>query len=200
MVVVAGHLYPIAKENGSPIIIGYTLPILKEPYCCYEAWGSGIEVTSKSGPSPVVSPAAATVQAFKEHRKRQNADRLAAGKEWKGADNKDNDHVFTAAWGEPIHPDTVSSLMASVIARHNKVNSAATLPPARRHDLRHIHATTLLLAGVPVDVVAARLGHADPSITLRVYAHVINEQLVEAADIFAKQITAAQEGRCKQTL
>jgi hypothetical protein len=31
----------------------------------------------------------------------------------------------------------------------------------------------------------------DPSITLRVYAHVINEQLVEAADIFAKQITAA---------
>jgi integrase len=39
--------------------------------------------------------------------------------------------------------------------------------------------------------VAARLGHADPSITLRVYAHVINEQLVKAADIFAKQITAA---------
>jgi integrase len=40
----------------------------------------------------------------------------------------------------------------------------------------------LLLAGVPVHVVAARLGHADPSITLRVYAHVVNEQLAEAAD------------------
>ncbi|GAB3990184.1 hypothetical protein GCM10029978_117390 [Actinoallomurus acanthiterrae] len=65
------------------------------------------------------------------------------------------------------------------------------LPPARLHDLRHIHATMLLLAGVAVHVVAARLGHADPSITLRVYAHVINEQFVEAADIFAKQITAA---------
>jgi integrase len=43
----------------------------------------------------------------------------------------------------------------------------------------------------PVHVVAARLGHADPSITLRVYAHVINEQLVKAADIFARQINAA---------
>jgi integrase len=32
--------------------------------------------------------------------------------------------------------------------------------------------------------------HTDPSITLQVYAHVINEQLVEAADIFAKQIAA----------
>jgi integrase len=36
-----------------------------------------------------------------------------------------------------------------------------------------------------------RLGHADPAITLRVYAHVINEQLVEAADIFARQISGA---------
>ena len=29
---------------------------------------------------------------------------------------------------------------------------------------------TSLLAGVPVHVVAARLGHADPAVTLRVYA------------------------------
>jgi integrase len=37
-------------------------------------------------------------------------------------------------------------------------------------------------------VVAARLGHADPSITLRVYAHVISDQLTEAADIFARAV------------
>jgi integrase len=41
------------------------------------------------------------------------------------------------------------------------------------YDLRRIHATTLLLSGVPVHVVAGRLGHAGPAITLRVYAHVI---------------------------
>jgi hypothetical protein len=34
---------------------------------------------------------------------------------------------------------------------------------------------------------AALLGHADPSIALRVYAHVINGKLVEAGDIFAQR-------------
>ena len=60
----------------------------------------------------------------------------------------------------------------------------------RTHDLRHVHATTLLLAGAPVHVVAARLGHADPSITLRVYAHVISNQRSEAADTFAQAMQA----------
>jgi integrase len=55
----------------------------------------------------------------------------------------------------------------------------------RLHDLRHVHATPLLKAGVPVHVVAARLGHADPAITLRVYAHVLRDQAVEVAQIFA---------------
>jgi hypothetical protein len=39
-------------------------------------------------------------------------------------------------------------------------------------------------------VEAARLGHADPSITLRVHAHVIGEQLAEAAVIFACAVEA----------
>jgi integrase len=41
-----------------------------------------------------------------------------------------------------------------------------------------------------VHVVAARLGHAGPWITLRVYAHVIGEQLVEAAAIFTRAVEA----------
>ena len=61
---------------------------------------------------------------------------------------------------------------------------------ARLHDLRHLHATTLLLSGVPVHVVAARLGHADPAITLRVYPHVIRSAEA-AADIFADAVNAA---------
>jgi hypothetical protein len=40
--------------------------------------------------------------------------------------------------------------------------------------------------GVPVHVVAARLGHADPAITLRVYAHVIRSAEVAAAEVFAR--------------
>jgi integrase len=73
------------------------------------------------------------------------------------------------------------------------------LPHARLHDLRHIHATTLLLSGVPVHVVAARLGHADPAITLRVYAHVIRT-VEAAADILAKAVKAAYSARTGRPL
>jgi len=49
------------------------------------------------------------------------------------------------------------------------------------------------LAGEPVHVVAARLGHADPSVTLRVYAHVIRDQADDASDVFARSIPVAEE-------
>jgi len=35
--------------------------------------------------------------------------------------------------------------------------------------------TTLLVTGVPVHIVAARVGHADPAVTLRIYSHVLRE-------------------------
>jgi integrase len=150
--------------------------------------GQRIEGTTKGGRSRTVGIDRGTVQVLKEHRKRQAGERLTVGPEWRGT----GDYVFTSAWGDPIHPDTVSSLMAVLIKRYNErqigERAAEPLPSARLHDLRHVHATTLLRAGVPVHVVAARLGHADPSITLRVYAHVISEQLAEAAAIFARAV------------
>jgi integrase len=118
-------------------------------------------------------------------RRRLERVKPEVGPEWCGTD----DSVFSIAWGKPIHPDTVSSLMTALIGSHHDQRDES-LPHARLHDLRHVHATTLLLAGVPVHVVAARLGHADPSITLRVYAHVISDQLTEAADIFARAVAA----------
>jgi hypothetical protein len=46
--------------------------------------GERIEGTTKSGRSRVVSIDADTVQTIKNHRQRQDADRLAAGDEWEG--------------------------------------------------------------------------------------------------------------------
>jgi integrase len=51
----------------------------------------------------------------------------------------------------------------------------------RFHDLRHTHASNLLRDGVPVNVVSRRLGHAEPSITLNVYSHVLPGMQEEAA-------------------
>jgi integrase len=152
--------------------------------------GTRIEGTTKSGRSRTVSIDDGTVQVLKEQRARQAEERLTAGPDWMGSD----DYVFTTGWGGPVHPDTVSSLIGGLIRAHNVTagegGAGELLPHARLHDLRHVHATTLLLAGVPVHVVAARLGHADPSVTLRVYAHVIRDQVAAAADIFARSIQA----------
>jgi integrase len=155
--------------------------------------GARIEGTTKSGRSRTVSVDAGTVQVLNEHRARQVEERLTAGPSWLAGD----DYVFTTGWGAPVHPDAVSSLVADLIKAHNATvrdgGVGELLPTARPHDLRHIHATTLLLAGVPVHVVAARLGHADPSVTLRVYAHVIRDQVADAADIFARSIRGGDE-------
>ena len=43
----------------------------------------------------------------------------------------------------------------------------------RLHDLRHFSATQAIAGGHDIRAVAARLGHADASMTLRVYAHAI---------------------------
>lgn len=49
----------------------------------------------------------------------------------------------------------------------------ARLPATVRfHDLRHTHATLLLEAGQHAKLVAHRLGHSSPAITLALYAHV----------------------------
>jgi integrase len=53
----------------------------------------------------------------------------------------------------------------------------------RLHDLRHFTATRLIAAGVPVRTVSGRLGHANPSTTLSVYAH-----FVEASDQAAASV------------
>jgi integrase len=50
----------------------------------------------------------------------------------------------------------------------------------RFHDLRGSHATQLLRRGIPVDVVARRLGH-DPYTLLKSYAKVITTDHVTVA-------------------
>ena len=48
--------------------------------------------------------------------------------------------------------------------------------PLRLHDARHTFASHALAAGKSVRWVAAQLGHANPELTLRVYAHVLREE------------------------
>jgi len=49
---------------------------------------------------------------------------------------------------------------------------AKIVPAVTFHQLRHTHASSLAMAGVPMGVIAAQLGHADTRITEKHYAHL----------------------------
>jgi integrase len=53
--------------------------------------------------------------------------------------------------------------------------------PFRFHDLRHLSATEMVGQGMDPRTVATRLGHANPSVTLAVYAHAVDARDRDAA-------------------
>ena len=60
------------------------------------------------------------------------------------------------------------------------------------HSLRHFTATTLAAEGVGIRTIAGRLGHANPGITLRTYAHFLDAADREAADAIGAALAGLQ--------
>ena len=74
--------------------------------------GERVNGTTKSGRTRVVSIDDETVAVLRQRKADQAAEQLKAGDSWRGT--KDG-YVFTTGWGEPIYPDTVTSLMTKLI-------------------------------------------------------------------------------------
>ncbi|UTR06653.1 tyrosine-type recombinase/integrase [Alkalihalobacillus sp. LMS6] len=62
------------------------------------------------------------------------------------------------------------------------------MPSIRFHDLRHTHATLMLLQGIPVKVVAERLGYSSIITTLDTYNHLLPSIQRDAVTIFSKNL------------
>jgi integrase len=129
-----------------------------------------------------------TVDVLRTWRKAQDAERQA----W-GAAYLDSGYVFTAEDGEPIHADHMAN-------RYDRLVAAAPVPILHFHGLRHTHATLLLKAGVPVHVVAQRLGHSSPALTLSIYSHVLPRQQAAAAAAFARLVKASACRECGEPM
>lgn len=61
------------------------------------------------------------------------------------------------------------------------------------HDLRHMHASLLLKAGVHPKVVTERLGHSSITITLDRYSHLFPTMQHEAAEKLDDLLKAADK-------
>jgi len=107
---------------------------------------------------------------------RQDAEKAEAGSAW----NPQN-LVFCSNVGTVIEPRRVCTTM-------DKITDAAELPRFTFHALRHTFATRMLEANVPAKVVQDVLGHADVTLTLNTYSHVIgstaHEQMAKINGLF----------------
>jgi integrase len=81
---------------------------------------------------------------------------------------------------EPIRPDFLTKFTIRM-ARAAKVDT-------HLHALRHFSASQAIAAGYDPVTVGGRLGHADPSITLRVYSHVLEHRDRELAAALGKTL------------
>jgi len=110
------------------------------------------------------------------HKDRQDAEKADAGSAWNA-----KDYVFCSNVGTAIEPRRLNTTM-------NKITDAAGLSRFTFHSLRHTFATRMLEAEVPAKVVQDVLGHADVTLTLNTYSHVIgstaHEQMSKINGLF----------------
>jgi integrase len=125
--------------------------------------------TTKTGQERRVGIGPRTVEVLKAHRVRQREERLAA-----------------RSWVDPglVFPNTKGKIRRrdSVVRSLRRLLEEAGIPTdVRFHDLRHTAGTLALRQGLPLHTVSKMLGHSDPAMTLRRYAHVLDDMHDAAA-------------------
>ncbi len=87
----------------------------------------------------------------------------------------DNDFVCKRMDGSLFRPDYIPKAFKKLLRE-------AGLPEISFHDLRHTHASMLLLAGENPKVVQERLGHSSIQVTLDTYSHLMPSMQKSAAE------------------
>jgi integrase len=121
-----------------------------------------------------------TVEALRYHRVKQAEERLALG-----LGRNENGLVFLSPLGEPIRPRNFTKEFSRQV-------TVANIGKVTFHGLRHTHITHLLKSGVPIKVVSERAGHANITITLSIYAHVLPNMQEDAAAVMDASLQAIE--------
>jgi integrase len=115
--------------------------------------------TAKSRRLVALPPSATIV--LRKHREAQTGSRLLLG-----FPVTEDSLVFCHHDGSPMLPHSITNAWKRLVKK-------AGFQGIRLHDARHTHATLMLSQGVHPKVVQERLGHANISMTLDTYSHVL---------------------------
>lgn len=142
----------------------------------------GIKAT-KSGRERVIQLDPAVGTWLESWRQRQ--EKLAI--DW-GVIFAEDGFIFSATpdGSRPINLDLVSRAV-------RKAANSIGKPALHLHSLRHFAATELLAAGISPRDTADMLGHADPALTLRTYAHATAERQRAASRVLARTLSPPAE-------
>jgi len=105
------------------------------------------------------------VDALREHRKVQLETRIALGL----GKMPDDALLFPMLDGSPRSPRAFSAEWSDVAA-------SIGMPQITLHALRHTLASQLIDAGIDPVRICKRLGHANPSVTMKIYAHLFQRR------------------------
>lgn len=100
---------------------------------------------------------------LKELKEWQDKERENRGDKW-----VESDRLFIRDNGEACNPTSGGKWLKEVLLENN-------LKLVSPHSLRHTNITMLLRANVPVKIVSRWAGHSNPDITLKIYAHYLDE-------------------------
>lgn len=108
---------------------------------------------------------------LKALKKSQLAYRLSVGDYWQG-----DNWIFTQTNGRQMNYSTPYAAFQDIIKRYNEGKKPVDqLPAIPFHGLRHTSATLLIASHQDVRTVSSRLGHAQASTTMNIYAHALQE-------------------------
>ncbi|PKB67013.1 MAG: hypothetical protein BZY81_05565 [SAR202 cluster bacterium Io17-Chloro-G4] len=81
-----------------------------------------------------------------------------------------------------------------------KIARIAGLSNIRFHDLRHAHASLMLLTGADPKLISERLGHSSIAITMDIYAHILPGLQEEAAIRFEEVLRPRVKPRTVESI
>jgi integrase len=131
--------------------------------------GALVPTKTKSGRRHIMVGKVA-IALLKEHRERQEMQKVVAGNRW-----QEHGMLFTTSVGTYIDQTKVSREFKHILSENG-------LPDIRFHDLRHTSISILLDIGTPVNTVQRRAGHSKASVTTDIYGHVMAHSQDAAAE------------------